>query len=97
MQAGLRNKLPNFMNQIPLAFPLQTQAHRLRLRTAGLDADYNEFVKGRGLYSVTTVCIGTKTDKKSTTRTKPKNLKDCRPGARVGRQFLKFCIDALRH
>lgn len=39
----------NFMNQIPLAFPLQTQAHRLRLRTAGLDADYNEFCKGRDI------------------------------------------------
>ena len=49
VQAGLRNKLPNFMNQIPLAFPLQTQAHRLRLRTAGLDADYNEFCKGRDI------------------------------------------------
>ncbi len=45
VQQGLREKLPNFAEELPLVFPLQTEAHRQRLRDAGYDADYNEFCK----------------------------------------------------
>ncbi len=45
VQAGLCEKMPNFVEELPLVFPLQTEVHRQRLRDAGYDADYNEFCK----------------------------------------------------
>ncbi|MFI3169698.1 MAG: sulfatase-like hydrolase/transferase [Faecalibacterium sp.] len=45
VQEGLREKMPNFAAELPLVFPLQTEAHRERLRKEGYNADYNEFCK----------------------------------------------------
>lgn len=47
MQEGLREKLPNFAQELPLVFPLQSEMHRQRLRNEGYDANYNEFCKAQ--------------------------------------------------
>lgn len=49
VQAGLQELLPDYMDRLPLAFPLQTQDHRRRLKAAGLNSDYNEFCKTRDI------------------------------------------------
>ncbi len=45
VQRGLGEKMPHFVEELPLVFPLQSEAHRERLRAQGYDADYNEFCK----------------------------------------------------
>ncbi|MFI3238062.1 MAG: sulfatase-like hydrolase/transferase [Lachnospiraceae bacterium] len=47
VQQGIAQIQPSYMDDIELVFPLQSEAHRDRLRKAGLDVDYNEFCRSR--------------------------------------------------
>lgn len=49
VQHGLREKMPDFKNDIPLAFPIQNACQIENLKRAGLNYTYNEFCKTRGV------------------------------------------------
>ena len=50
VQMGLLEKLPNYQNEIPLAFPIQNRQQIYNLESAGLDITYNEFCKEKQIY-----------------------------------------------
>lgn len=50
VQMGLQDKFPDYQNEIPLAFPIQSMQQIHNLGDAGLDAAYNEFCKERKIY-----------------------------------------------
>ncbi|MFV0466152.1 MAG: sulfatase [Lachnospiraceae bacterium] len=49
VQKGLSRKLPNYMEIIPLAFPIQSKQQIQNLAEAGLDTAYNEFCKNKNI------------------------------------------------
>ena len=44
---GIERMHPKFLDNFDIAYPIATRAAQQRLRDAGLDADYNEFVRNR--------------------------------------------------
>lgn len=50
VQQGLQKKLPTYMDQIPLVFPIASMKEIDALQAVGLDTTYNEFCKNREIY-----------------------------------------------
>ena len=47
VRRGIEKKNPKFLDHFDIAYPLATKGQLKTLRAAGLDADMNEFCKGR--------------------------------------------------
>ena len=49
VRAGIEEMDPNFLDDFDIYYPLGSMEEVNRVRRAGLDADYNEFCRGREL------------------------------------------------